>query len=39
MHGYGQRRYVNGDIYVGQYQYDQRCPKGKMKLVNGDLYV
>lgn len=41
MHGHGQRKFLNGDVYVGQYRYGQRWggPKGKMKFSCGDLYV
>ena len=41
MHGCGQRKFVNGDTYVGKYNQGQRSggPKWKLKFSNGDLYV
>lgn len=41
MHGKGQRNFANGDVYVGKYQYGERCggPNCKLKFANGDLYV
>lgn len=39
MHGLGTRRFVNQDIYVGQYNRGKRCGLGKMHFANSDLYV
>jgi hypothetical protein len=40
MDGSGQRKYANGDVYVGSYSKGRRCgPMGKLKFANDDLYV
>uniref|UniRef100_A0A7S4EJU6 Uncharacterized protein n=1 Tax=Pseudo-nitzschia australis TaxID=44445 RepID=A0A7S4EJU6_9STRA len=41
MHGCGQRKFANGDTYIGQYHKGQRSggPKCKLRFANGDLYV
>mmetsp|Transcript_10229 Transcript_10229/g.30016 ORF Transcript_10229/g.30016 Transcript_10229/m.30016 type:complete len:326 (+) Transcript_10229:174-1151(+) len=41
MHGHGQRKFANGDTYIGQYRAGQRNggPHWKLRFANGDLYV
>jgi len=38
MHGYGEFRYANGDIYEGQWKHDKKCGYGVMKYPHHGLY-
>jgi hypothetical protein len=37
-HGQGKMTYVNGDVYEGQWEADERHGQGKRTYVNGDVY-
>jgi len=37
-HGQGTMRYSNGDVYIGQWDADQRCGTGTLTRANGDCY-
>ena len=38
MHGFGSRKFANGDVYTGEYKRGKRHGQGKLLFANGDLY-
>lgn len=37
-HGYGEYKWISGNIYKGEYQYDRRHGFGIMKWTDGTVY-
>jgi hypothetical protein len=37
-HGIGERKYTNGNVYVGKFVNGKRCGTGTMKFATRDVY-